>query len=52
MDMNKVLLIIGIILNTLGTLLTLWTIFSTKASYVGTAAEQDSRHEHFPKEKR
>ena len=49
--MKSVLLVIGIILNTLGTLLTLWTIFSTKDSFIGTAAEYDSRHERFPTEK-
>lgn len=44
--------IAGIVLNALGTLSTLWTIFATKSNMVGTAWEFDHRPEQFPKEKR
>ncbi len=50
--MNKITCIIGIILNTIGTLFTLWTVFATKAASVGTAWELDNRWKKFPMEKR
>lgn len=50
--MSKVICCIGIILNTLGTLFTLWTIFATDPAYVGTALEHDNRWKESPKEKR
>lgn len=50
--MSKFVCAFGIIINTIGTLFTVWTIFATKASYVGTAAEHDNRPNEFPKEKR
>lgn len=50
--MNNFFCLLGIILNTVGTLFTLWTVFSTKSSDVGTAAEHDNRHKTFPVEKR
>ena len=42
----------GIIINTIGTILTLWTLISTKLDYVGTVAEYSNRPKEFQKEKR
>ena len=50
--MKNIICAAGIILNTIGTLLTLWTIFATKVSYVGTAEELDNRGKAFAKEKK
>lgn len=50
--MATILCAIGIIINTVGTLITLWKIFATKSSYVGTVAWYDNQSEEFPKEKR
>lgn len=50
--MKNTICTIGIIFNTIGTLLTLWTIFATKSSYVGTAEELDNRGKAFSKEKK
>lgn len=52
MEIGNIVSILGIKLNTMGTLLTLWMIFRTRSSTVGTAGEYDSRRERFPKEKR
>ena len=42
----------GIIFNTVGTLLSLWTVITTSTKDYGTAAEIDDRPNRFPKEKR
>jgi hypothetical protein len=49
--MNKTLNTIGILLVAIGTILTLWTILSTKTKYAGTYAELGDRCKKFPKEK-
>lgn len=49
--MKNTISALGIILSMVGTLLTLWTILSTKSSYAGTAAEFDNHHKEFPKQK-
>ena len=52
MTTKNILTILGIALNTLGTILTLWTIFATKTNMAGTVWEYDHCGEEFPKEKR
>ncbi len=50
--MDKVLSAIGILLSVFGTVLTLWTTFTTSTKYVGTCDEYVNRPLEFPKEKR
>lgn len=42
---------LGIVCSTVGTIFTLWTIFTTKADTVGTWGELKNRKENFIKEK-
>ena len=42
----------GIILTTVGTILTLWTIMTTDKKKAGTLGELEERHKVFPKEQR
>lgn len=50
--MDKILSAIGILLSVFGTVLTLWTTFTTSIKYVGTCNEYINRPFEFPKEKR
>lgn len=50
--MNNIINTIGIILNIVGTILTLWTTFTTQIKDVGTWGEAEKRQKEFPKEKR
>lgn len=50
--MDKILSAIGILLSVFGTVLTLWTTFTTSTKYVGTCDEYVNRPLEFPKEKR
>lgn len=43
--------IIGIILVAIGSVLSIWTIITTKTSFVGTCADLDSKPEQFKNEK-
>lgn len=47
-----ILNVFGIILTTIGTILSLWIVLVTKTSFVGTAADLDSKNAQFKKEKR
>lgn len=49
--MDKIINIIGIILVAAGSVLSLWTIITTKTSFVGTCGDWDSKPEQFEKEK-
>lgn len=49
--MDKLFNIIGIVLMAIGSFLSLWTIITTKTSFVGTYADWDSKSEQFKKEK-
>lgn len=49
--MDKILNIIGIVIVAIGSVLSLWTIITTKTSFVGTCADLDSKSEQFKKEK-
>ena len=49
---DKMLSAIGILLSVFGTVLTLWTTFTTSTKYVGTCDEYVNRPLKFPKEKR
>ena len=51
MDIEKVLCIIGIIMCTIGTVLSLWTILTTKIKRVGTWEQLGNAQESFKKEK-
>ena len=50
--MENYLTVAGIAINTIGTVFTLWTILSTKISYVGTAMHHDNQANDFSEEKR
>ena len=50
--MNKLLNSVGIVLSIVGTIITLWTLLTTKNSEAGTWGELAERHEKFPKEKK
>ena len=50
--MNKLLNSVGIVLSIVGTIITLWTLLTTKNSEAGTWGEHAGRHEKFPKEKK
>lgn len=50
--MKNYLSVAGIVINTIGTVFTLWTILSTKTSCVGTAEQFDKQAYNFSKEKR
>lgn len=50
--MQKYIAVIGIIITTFGTILSLWTILSTKVSDMGTAAKHDNQQNDFKKEKK
>ena len=47
-----ILSILGIICSTIGTILTLWVVFTTNADRVGTWGELKDRKENFAKEKK
>ena len=49
--MEKILNVIGIVMVAIGSVLSLWTIITTKTSFVGTCADWDSKPEQFKKEK-
>lgn len=49
--MDKIINIVGIILVAVGSVLSLWTIITTKTSFVGTCDDWDSKQEQFKKEK-
>ena len=49
--MSKIVSVIGIILVMIGTIFSLWSILSTKATYVGTACWHDHQQESFKKDK-
>lgn len=49
---SKVLISVGIMFSMIGTILTLWTTFSTSIKSAGTWSELANRHAKFPKEKR
>lgn len=49
--MKNYITVAGILINTIGTVFTLWTILSTKTSCVGTLGELDDRPKKFLKEK-
>lgn len=49
--MDKVINVIGIILVAIGSVLSLFTIITTKTSFVGTCADWSSKQEQFKKEK-
>lgn len=49
--MDKILNVIGIATVAIGSVLSLWTIITTKTSFVGTCADWDSKPEQFKKEK-
>lgn len=50
--MEKIILnVIGIVIVAMGSVLSLWTIITTKISFVGTCADLDSKPEQFKKEK-
>lgn len=49
--MDKVINVIGIVIVAFGSVLSLWTIITTKTSFVGTCADWDSKPEQLKKEK-
>lgn len=49
--MDKILNIIGIVIVAIGSVLSLWTIITTKTSFIGTCTDLDSKPEQFKKEK-
>lgn len=49
--MVKFLNIVGILIVAFGSVLSLWTIITTKTSFVGTCADYDSKPKQFKKEK-
>lgn len=49
--MGKFINVIGIVAIAIGTVLSLWTIITTKTLFVGTCADWDSKPEQFKKEK-
>ena len=50
--MSKLLNSVGIALSIVGTVITLWTLLTTKNSEAGTWGELAERQEKFPKEKK
>lgn len=51
MNIKDLFCIIGIIMCTIGTVLSLWTILTTKIKKVGTCEQLDNAQESFKKEK-
>lgn len=49
--MDKIINVMGIILVAFGSVLSLWTIITTKTSFVGTCDDWDSKPKQFKKEK-
>jgi len=49
--MSKFMSVVGIFVVMTGTILSLWSIITTKTSFVGTCADWDSKSEQFKKEK-
>lgn len=52
MKLSSIINAFGILIATIGTVLSLWTVMTTKTEKAGTGEEQKERHEKFPKEKK
>ena len=52
MNLSSILNALGILLTTIGTVLSLWTVMTTKTEKAGTWGELKEKHEEFPKEKK
>ena len=50
--MSKIFTVVGIVMNLIGTIFSLWSVLGTRSSYVQTAGWYDHQQENFKKKKK